>query len=402
MHRTVTLPGLYQNEETPPPPGQDVATDERNLTRWPLVNRALKSLERPWQSKTARGVFKCSIAYLLGSCGTFVPFISNWLGKQDGKHIVATVTVYFHASRTAGSMIEATICATIAFLYAAFLSVSSMAVSIMFGQWDRLVLGHIIVLVFFLGGGLGLVAWIKQRLASPLVNVACSLTALASITVFVKEGSIQAAKFSEVKVVQVLKMVILGIGFATLINLTIFPESARKKLNIDLQRTTSSLSGLLNAITRAFLNGTEADMMSTVFDKAIKDHKEHLKTLKGDLSESKWEHYVFGQEKQYEVEAELAKCLQKLSQSVGGLRSAALVQFDLIRATKLKDTIAASPKLQRMPSFIIQDTYTAEPDETLGLGIETIQEEDEPSDSTPDGGSVSQQVPRRKLPHKSR
>ena len=62
----------------------------------------------------------------------FLPPIANFLGHQDGKHMVATITVYFHPSRSAGSMIEAAILGSIAFCYAVFISVSSMAVSVFF------------------------------------------------------------------------------------------------------------------------------------------------------------------------------------------------------------------------------------------------------------------------------
>jgi hypothetical protein len=61
---------------------------------------------------------------------TFLPPIANFLGHQDGKHIVATITVYFHPARSAGSMEEAVILGIMAFCYAVFISVSSMAVSV--------------------------------------------------------------------------------------------------------------------------------------------------------------------------------------------------------------------------------------------------------------------------------
>ena len=99
-------------------------------------------------SKTGRGVFKCSVAYFLGSLATFVPMISAILGRQGGKHTVATITVYFHPARSKGSMVEAMICATCAFLYAVFICFSSMGISIFFGRTlDAIVVGHVIVLI---------------------------------------------------------------------------------------------------------------------------------------------------------------------------------------------------------------------------------------------------------------
>lgn len=68
---------------------------------WPWCQTRL---ERFWTfacSPTGQGIIKCSIAYLLGSMATLVPAISRFFGSgQDSKHMVATVTVYFHAART--------------------------------------------------------------------------------------------------------------------------------------------------------------------------------------------------------------------------------------------------------------------------------------------------------------
>jgi hypothetical protein len=41
-------------------------------------------------SPTGISILKCSLAYILGSLATFVPLISGLLGRNDGKHMVAT------------------------------------------------------------------------------------------------------------------------------------------------------------------------------------------------------------------------------------------------------------------------------------------------------------------------
>lgn len=181
-------------------------------------------------SKTGQDILKCSLAYFLGSLATIVIPIARLLGRQDGKHVVATITVYFHPARSQGSMHEATILALIAFLYSMFLSVTSMAVSVFFKNCDLLPLGHAIVLIVFVGGGLGLVGWLKQRFNDPLVNIACSLTALATISILTKEGAVQAATFSDDKIAQIAKMVLLGIVITNFVSLTFRPVSARREL----------------------------------------------------------------------------------------------------------------------------------------------------------------------------
>lgn len=282
-------------------------------------------------SRTGQGILKCSIAYLLGSMATFVPFIANTLGQQDGKHMVATITVYFHPARSMGNMFEAILLAALAFIYAAVISFSSMAVSVFFGQQLHLiVLGHIIVLVFFCGGGLGLVGWIKQKLGSPLVNVACSLTSLAIITVLTKEGAVQASRFSYDKVFQVLKMVLMGVAATTAVCFSIKPVLARTELRENMLQVTDLFGDMLAAIARSFLNGDEEELKQDTFVKASDRYGKLLSSLTKNLQEAKYEHYVMGTEEEYRLEAKLVKCMQRLAQSIGGLRSAASTEFGLL------------------------------------------------------------------------
>ena len=293
-----------------------------------------RQMDTAWKfltSETGQGILKCSLAYLLGSMATFVPVLSNFLGQQDGKHMVATVTVYFHPARSQGSMFEAVLLALVAFVYAVFISFTSMAVSMFFGQTlDMIVLGHIIVLIVFCGGGLGLVGWAKQRLGNPLVNVACSLTSLAIITVITKEGAVQAAEFSDDKVMQVMKMIIMGVIATTAVCFTIKPISARKKLRQNLIDVTNSFGDMLAMITRSFLTGSEEELEQRGFITALDQYRKVFDTLKKNLKEAKYEHYVLGTEVEYHLEAKLVSCMQRMAQNIGGLRSAAATQFSLL------------------------------------------------------------------------
>lgn len=300
--------------------------------------RALDDLEVLWRqvwlfvnSRTGKGVFKCSVAYFLGSLATFVPFIAATLGQQDGKHLVATITVYFHPARSRGSMFEATLCAILAFVYAVFICFTSMGISILFGRkFDLILLGHVIVLIVFCGGGLGFVGWVKQRLASPLVNIACSLTCLAIITVLTKEGAVQASQFSDDKITQVMLMIIMGVIITTAVSFLISPVSARKDLRNDVIQVTDSLAEMLATITRGFLSGSEEELLQESFLEASAKHRSVLASMTKNLKEAKFEHYLAGTEKEYLLEAKLVKCMQRLAQNIGGLRSAATTQFLLL------------------------------------------------------------------------
>lgn len=254
---------------------------------------------------------------------------------------------------TIGSMHEATVLSLVAFCYAALIGFGSMGVSILFANYDLLLVGHIVVLVVFVAGGFGFMAWVKQRLANPLVNVATSLASLGSITILIREGSVQAGAFSTRRVTQVLGMIILGMVIASLVNFIILPTLARKKLSKEIERNTDLLAEKLISITRAFLHGREADLEDDYYTKLNKDHASSLEAVKRNLIEAKREHYVLGDEKIYRVEKRLVQCLATLGQDLGGLRSAARAQFAFINqphpfdddATPLanQDVLVSSP-----------------------------------------------------------
>lgn len=299
---------------------------------WHLTNKFLSS-------ELGIGVLKCSLAYLLGSLATFIPTIASFLGQQDGKHVVATVTVYFHPARSQGSMYKALICAFLAFLYAAFVSITSMCVSMFFQDTlHMLPLGHALVLIVFVGGGLGFVGWTKQRLGDPLVNVACSLTSLATITVLTKEGAVQSGDLSLAKVSQVLKMVILGVSATMAVSLLIFPVSARKKLRSNLTTATESLAVMLGVLTESFLSGSEEDLQAAEFVNAAARHKQAYSQLDNLVKEAKLEHYVAGTEKEYRLEKNVVRLVQDITHNMGGLRSAAVLQFQLLKQTRLAES----------------------------------------------------------------
>lgn len=331
-------------------PGQFESTRHEELGKferlWEDIKFRLRQAYAYATSPVGIGILKCSLAYILGSLATFVPQIAGLLGKNDGKHMVATITVYFHPARSAGSMIEAVVLAFAAFMYAAFVSFSSMAVSAWFGHQHHLIVGHVIVLIVFCGAGLGLVGWTKHKLGNPLVNVACSLTSLALITVLTKEGAVQNATFSYVKIWQVLKMIIMGCTASTAVALLVRPMSARTEYRDTFIQSTDAMADNLNAIARSFLSGAEQDLRNESFVKASNKSQSTYKTLVKNLGEAKFEHYVLGTEEEYKISARLVKCLEKLIQSIGGLRSAAETQFTLLAQS---DT-SVGPPSDSMPA----------------------------------------------------
>lgn len=326
-----------------------------------IASRAKRNVVGAWywlQSDQGHAVIKCTLAYLLGSLGTFWSPLSKFLGQRDGKHIVATLTVYFHPARTAGSMLEAIFTAICAVLYAECINLLSMGIVIFGRTYFNIVLpAHILVLVVCLGGGLGFIGWVKQRMNEPLVNVSCTLASIAIISIITKEEAILGGYFSAVKIVQVLKMLVLGVSFTTAVNLLVWPKSARLILRQEMVKATMALSDKVSFIARGFLNGDEDDVNSADYGRIRARYNGAYAKMTSTLREAKNEHYALGREKVYQLDKRLYKSIETLSQAISGLRSAMDAQFTLRRETPVADNQSGyfgpqSPKIIRTVSSI--------------------------------------------------
>lgn len=310
--------------------GETVKEKFRNMWHNTLV--AAASLWAWTNSPKGRGTIKCSIAYLLASMGTFWPPAANFLGQLDGKHIVATISVYFHPARSAGSQIEAVTIAIIAVCYAMFIGTMSMATSVLFGSVLEMVeLSYVLVLVIFIGGGLGFVGWVKQKLNNPLVSVGASIASIGIITIITKENSVHTGVFTNQKIIQSLKILLMATTISTLVNLTIWPVSARLALRKSMRNASTSLGDMLSLIASGFLSGVEEDFTSNAFTKASTAYTSNLTQMNKNARESKYEYYFLGQEKIYRHDKAVVKTMENLAQSIGGLRSAANTQFELLK-----------------------------------------------------------------------
>jgi hypothetical protein len=85
-------------------------------------------------------------------------------------------------------MIETTGFAIAALMYSLIVSSGSMATAAYCNRIDHLSLGHLLVLVVWCGGGIGLLAFAKQTLSKPAFNTACSLACMAISVNLVRDG----------------------------------------------------------------------------------------------------------------------------------------------------------------------------------------------------------------------
>ncbi|KAI1641425.1 ribosomal protein L19 [Biscogniauxia mediterranea] len=284
------------------------------------------------RSPKGQGTIKCSIAYLLASMGTFFHPAAKFLGPMDGKHIVATIVVYFHPARSAGSQMEAVAIAVTAVCYAMVIGILSMAASVLFGDiLDMVELSYAIILIVFIGFGLGFVGWVKQKLNNPLVSVGASIASIGIITIVTKEGSVHKSEFSNEKIIQYLKILLMATVISTLVNLLIWPVSARQGLRKSMRNASVSLGEMLSMISSGFLSGVEEEFTSKAFTKATSTFTSTLAQMNKNARESKYEYYFLGQAEIYRHDKAVVKSMENLAQSLGGLRSAANTQFELLK-----------------------------------------------------------------------
>jgi hypothetical protein len=298
------------------------------------------------QGPKGRGTIKCSVAYLLASLWTFFPPFARFLGPMDGKHIVATITVYFHPARTAGSQIEAVAIAVVAVLYALLIGTLSMATSVLVGSvWNQVQLSYALILIVFIGGGLGFIGWAKQKLNNPLVSVGASIASIGIITIVTKENSVHTGVFTNQKIVQSLKILLMATTTSTAVNLLLWPVSARIALRSSMRTASVSLGEMLSMITRGFLSGAEEDLNSKPFTNISAAFTSTMATLNKNLRESKYEYYFLGREEIYKQDKAVVRSMESLSQSLGGLRSAANTQFELLKekSSGVQPSMPSSP-----------------------------------------------------------
>lgn len=331
-----------------------------------LCSQSLQALK--WlDSVQGRGVLKCTLAYTIASLATFAGPLSDFLGQPDGKHVVATISVYFHPARSAGSMIEAILISIIAVAYAELVSILSMVTSVLVGSKLGLAtLAHTLVIIVFVGGAFGLMGWVKQRMNNPLVNVGSTLASIAIIAVVTKESAVASGAFSNQKTTQVLKMLGMGITSAAAVNLLIWPVFARSQLRVSMLKASTALGDVLTAVSASFLcdNVTRHDDPNAISIASSSYRQSHAALLR-NLREAKFEHIVVGREKVHVAEKSIVGAIETLAQSIGGLKSAAQTQQTLLNGASVHrscgglDLFVAfadmiRPSMQGLTEFISQ------------------------------------------------
>ncbi|KOS20540.1 Uncharacterized protein ESCO_005299 [Escovopsis weberi] len=289
---------------------------------------------RWFDSPIGRNVLKCTIAYTLASLATFYRPLSGLLGDLSGKHVVATITVYFHPARSTGSMIEAALIAIVAIAFAESVSILSMLSSVFFGSTLGMVtLSHVLIVVVFFGGAFGFMGWVKQRMGNPLVNVGVTLASLAIIAVVTKESAVIDGFYSNAKLIQVSKILAMGVSLTTAVNLLIWRVSAQSLLIGSMTKASTSLGLMLTTVTNSYLDGLRDGAASAEFASSRSAYSAAYPSMMKYLRETKFEQYLLGFHEVYYLQRSAVKAIETLAQSVGGLRSAAETQLYIMTET---------------------------------------------------------------------
>ena len=174
-----------------------------------------------------------------------------------------------------------------------------------------------------------------------------------------------------------------GVGATTAVSLLIAPVSAKTELHADLVQVTNSFGDLLTGTTSAFLAGSEEELKLPSYSSAIDNYKKAITSMTKNLKEAKYEHYVLGTEREHHLEARIVNCMQRLSQSTGGLRSAATTQFLLLAQPAMtgdQSFYSGKNLRQRIPSFLSTSSGRNSPTESHAV-LESIDETPEDSRS---------------------
>ncbi|GHJ83768.1 hypothetical protein NliqN6_0170 [Naganishia liquefaciens] len=315
------------------------------------TTRLRKAITSP--SPNHKRIFKCSIAYLIASLFTFVPVLSASLstsheidvhGRERPRpaysaHMVATVMVYFHPGRSIGSMILASKYCVILATLAALTCLGAIATLATFDRFfpDEDTLGFeagdLIVCVFWIGGSMGGLAWLKQWVNNPSFNTGCSMAAVTLFTVVVKEGGIS-------KLTEVLLIVVIGATISNIVCYTLWPQSATTRLQNQISTTIDSFATLFRLLQASFLlDRPPNDASYASLQVAAKAHSAAFTQLKADLAEAQEERLVdgrigFEQRQRY---AAVTSSLTRLAQHLTGMRGGTGLQGELLRGKAPRD-----------------------------------------------------------------
>ncbi|OBA19887.1 hypothetical protein METBIDRAFT_79224 [Metschnikowia bicuspidata var. bicuspidata NRRL YB-4993] len=275
--------------------------------------------------ESSRSVLKCGVAYLLASLGVYYAPFSSLLGNTDSKHVAATASVYFHPARTKGSMHQLFLFVLLSLLFTFILSVCSRCVSSYFFNVGQNEVSYAIDLLTS-SVGLGVIAFMKQKVNKETFNTACSLASISLVTCIVKEGSLNASTIPMDRLVSTSRVALVGSLISVATCYVLWPKSAVKLLRHSLNDSFNVMSSLVSVVTHRFINGDKISAKDLEVFALLRKHSNDLNLY---LEEAKYELYLVGKEAEFEAYCEIVEATNSLMEHLHGLKSSCEMRWQL-------------------------------------------------------------------------
>lgn len=290
------------------------------------IRRVSERVSSWYHDPVFRSIIKCLVAYLIASLGVYWNPFNRFLGTTDSKHVVATVAVYFHPARSKGSMHQTLIYVVVSLLFSFCLSFGCRAASTLFFNAGEDEISYTIDLVVS-SAGLGLIAFMKQRVNKETFNTACLLASISVVTCIIKEASLNLAVIPFPRLVSTAQVVVVGSLISVGVCYALWPISAVDELRIALNDSYNLMLLLLSVVTSRFVNG---DKLTPADAELFKRLARNGAQLRKNLDEAGFELRVRGQEAELAVLNRLVTTTLALSRHLQALRSLTEMQWNLL------------------------------------------------------------------------
>ncbi|KAI8340479.1 Fusaric acid resistance protein-like-domain-containing protein [Chlamydoabsidia padenii] len=310
----------------------------------------LPRLKLPALTTGQKLVLKCSFAYILGASFTFVPFLHQWInGGEDGvvknrvaSDMAATVAVFFNPAKTVGGMIEAAGLGWIMTLGALSICLASLWTTDYFLDYlHQTQVSYCITLFGWLLTSTLFLAFLKARYSNrPSVGTASSLAFIILFPILIREHTLDESQYSRQKIQDTVAIVAIGSAISAAVCFFIWPQTATKKFNSNMNDSLQSLRILLKLLTKTFL--LDADLpdfqANEPLAQAIQAHKASFTALESSLQEARLEWWWWSKFNGDDGHDRMVKSIQQLALHIGGLRKSCGLQFDRTQQTSSTST----------------------------------------------------------------
>lgn len=335
----------------------------------PIVLSRPNPLETPFitylRSILTTPILKASFTYFIASLFVYVPAIASLLGSTDSKHIICTVVVYFHSSRTVGSMIQSLMFVGISLIFGITVSVSTLKLvsSMLNGEVVEQSSAHpitlttdietfsIIITLLICSMSLGTISFFKHRISKPTFNTSCSLCAILIISCLIKEyskifnstdpNSLIAVPWD--KIISSIDCILTGCLISVSICFSIWRKSAKNNLINSLNDIEKLCGSTVGFLCDSFISsGDGAENDPEIELKLIQDSKHEtlkifndlqskLNKLDASLEETQFETYTSGKEREYALLKDLVHYEKKMAVNLGSLSRAVEFKWDILQ-----------------------------------------------------------------------